>query len=136
MIEPMLQFDRQCELALEMYKKAFGAEVAFLMRFSDAKPQDRPVCYNAERDADLIFHAQMKLGGKRVLLCDNLFNTLPRGHTVGLVVMLETAEDVKAAFDILADGATIVSPISSATFTAAAGSLVDKFGIFWDLMVG
>jgi len=135
-IEPMLQFDRQCEQALEMYKEAFGAEITYLGRYSEADPKDRPPNYNeANGDGDLIFHAQMMIGGRRILMCDNLFNTLPRGHSVGLVVTFKDAEDVKAAFDVLADGATIISPISSTTFTPACGSLVDKFGIFWDLMV-
>jgi len=133
-LEPMLQFDRECEQALEMYMQAFGATVTYMGRFKDADPKDRPPCYNEEKDAHLIYHAQMMIGGKRILLCDNLFNNLPRGHSVAMVALFSTADEVKTAYSILAEGGTIVSPITSTTFTSACGTLVDKFGICWDIM--
>jgi len=133
-IEPLFQFDRQCEQAIELYKRAFGAEVIYLGRYGDADPQDRPAKYN-EDDTNLIFHAQMRIGNQRIMLADNLFNDLPRGHSVYPVIQFKTDEEVKAAFDVLSDGATIINPISSTTYSSACGSLVDKYGIFWDLMV-
>lgn len=132
-IEPMFTFDRQCEQALELYKKAFGAKVTVLMRFSDANPQDLPPAYNAEKDVNLVFHAQMMIGEQRILLCDNLFNDLPRGTSVYPVMTFETADEVTAAYNALAEDATIINPPTEATYTFAA-SLVDKFGIHWDLM--
>lgn len=133
--EIMLTFDGQCEQAIELYKKAFGAKVAVFMRYSDAGPQDRPAKYDKEKDADLVFHAQMMVGNQRVLLCDNLFNDLPRGHSAYPVMTFKTAGEVKAAYDVLAEEARIVSPLNSTTYSAATASLVDKFGVFWDLMV-
>ncbi|MCL2199262.1 MAG: VOC family protein [Defluviitaleaceae bacterium] len=132
-IEPMLTFDRQCEEAIEMYKKAFGAEVVVFMRFSEADPKDWKS--DNEDDKKLIYHAQLNIGGQRLLLCDNLFNDLPRGHSVYPVMSFKTAEEVRAAYDVLVDGATIISPLGKTTYSAAVATLVDKFGIHWDLMV-
>jgi len=133
-IEQMLQFDRQCEQAIEIYKKAFGGEVIAFMRFSDANPKDLPPGYDAEKDANLIFHAQMMFGEQRILLCDNLFNKLPRGHSVYPVACFKTACEVKAAYEVMADGATILTPLSKTTYSDCVASLVDRFGIHWDLM--
>ena len=135
LIEPMFTFDRQCEEAIELYKKAFGAKVMVLMRYSEANPKDLPSKYNAEKDSNLIFHAQLMIGSQRILLCDNLFNDLARGHTVYPVMTVKTAEEVKAAYDILADGATVISPLGSTTYSASCAALIDKFGVHWDLMV-
>ena len=130
---PLFQFDRQCEEAIELYKKAFGAKVDVFMRFSDANPQDWS-CDNAD-DKNLIYHAQMTIGDRRIILCDNLFNNLPRGHSIYPVMTFKNADEVKAAYNVLADGATIVSPMTGTTYSNCTVSLVDKFGIFWDLMV-
>jgi hypothetical protein len=35
-VEPYLSFDGRCEEALEFYRKALGAEILMLMRFSDS----------------------------------------------------------------------------------------------------
>jgi PhnB protein len=136
LIEPMFQFDRQCEQAIELYKKAFGAKVAAFIRYADADPKDRPPKYDNEKDANLVYHAQLIIGNRRILLCDNLFNDLPRGHSVYPVIMVKTADEVKSAYNVLLDGAEIITPMVSTTYSACVVSLVDKFGIFWDLMVG
>ncbi|MCL2349934.1 MAG: VOC family protein [Defluviitaleaceae bacterium] len=134
-VEFMMQFDRQCEEALGMYERAFGAKRILLMRFAEAAAKDLPPKYDAACDKDLIFHAQMEIGGRRVMMCDNLFNDMPRGHSVYPVLTFKTDDEVRAAFGVLSEEATIVSPLHSTTYSSCVGSLVDKFGIFWDLMV-
>jgi len=129
---PLFQFDKQCEEAIELYKKAFNAEVTTFVRFSDSANQDWSAF--SEDEKELIYHAQMQIGNQRIILCDNLFTDLPRGHTIYPVITFETADEVKAAYDVLADGATIISPIRSTTYSACVVSFVDKFGIQWDLM--
>jgi len=132
LVEPMFQFDGQCEHAIELYKKAFGAKVIKSMRFSDADPQDWSS--NNEDDQNLIYHAQLMIGSQRIFLCDNLFYDLPRGHSVYPVITFKTADEVKAAYDVLVEGATIITPIGKTTYSACVANLVDKFGIHWDLM--
>ncbi|MCL2573031.1 MAG: hypothetical protein FWE34_00590 [Defluviitaleaceae bacterium] len=61
LIEPLLQFNRQCEQAIELYEKAFGAEPTYLSRYSDANPQDLPPNADIKKDMDLIFHSQMMM---------------------------------------------------------------------------
>ncbi|MCL2839702.1 MAG: VOC family protein [Defluviitaleaceae bacterium] len=130
-VEPMIQFDGDCEEAIEVYQKAFGAKLIHFMRFSEADPQD---WQSVEDTKDLVYHAQIMIGSQRILLCDNLFNDLPRGHSVYPVITFKTVDEVKAAYNILADGATIKTPLGKTTYSACIGSLVDKFGIHWDLM--
>ena len=134
-IEPMLQFNGQCADAIELYKKAFGAELAYLGTYASANPKDLPPKYNPANDANLVYHAQLMIGSQRVMLCDNLFNDQPAGHTVYPVIQFKTAARVMAAYEILKDGAAIVGPPAATTYSECCCSLVDKFGIFWDLMV-
>ncbi|MCL2621247.1 MAG: pyridoxamine 5'-phosphate oxidase family protein [Defluviitaleaceae bacterium] len=132
-IEPMLQFEGNCEEALEAYKKAFGAKMPVFMRYSDANPGDYPTI--EENQKNWVYHAQLIIGDKRIMLCDNLFNDLPRGHSVYPVVCFKTTEEAKTAFDILSKDATIITQPTSKTYSPYVATLVDKFGIHWDLMV-
>jgi len=134
-IEPMLQFNRQCTEAIELYKKAFGAEVVYLGSYASANPKDLPPKYNPQTDANLVYHAQLMIGSQRIMLCDNLFNDTQPGHTVYPVMQFKTAAEVKSAFEIMKDGATIVNSPYSTTYCECCCTLVDKFGVFWDLMV-
>lgn len=135
-IEPMFTFDRQCEQAIELYKKAFGARIISFMRYSDADPKDLPAKFDADKDLNLVYNAQIMIGNQRVMLCDNLYiKDLPRGNSVYPVMIVKTANEVKTAYDVLVDGATITTPIGSTTYSESCVSLVDKFGIHWDLMV-
>jgi len=44
------------------------------------------------------------------------------------------AEDVKKAYAIMADGAAIVHPMKSTTYSSCFVSFVDRFGMRWELM--
>lgn len=130
-IAPMLSFERQCEEAVELYKKAFGAKILCLRRYADA-PDDLPNKYNAAKDAELIYYAEIKIGGQRIMLCDNLFSDLPKGHTINLVVMYDTFDEAKTAYDIMIDGATNLIPLTADSLSC---DFVDKYGIAWCIMV-
>ena len=66
-----------------------------------------------------------------MLLCDNLFNNLPRGHSTSFVVMFNHIDELKIVYDVLAEGAAILNPSGE----EPGGPIIDKFGIHWDLMV-
>ena len=132
-VEILLQFDRQCEEAIAVYQKAFDAELKALHRFADANPSDWQ-CENDE-DKNLIYHAQIMIGESRILMCDNLFTDLPRGHSVHPVIIFKRADELRKAYEVLADGANVINAPKSTTYSECVATLVDKFGIYWDLMV-
>ena len=55
-IEPLLYFDRQCEEAIELYKKAFDAKLTYLERYSDVSETGLPSKFDAKKDSELIYH--------------------------------------------------------------------------------
>ena len=46
----------------------------------------------------------------------------------------QAMELYKQAFDLMADGATIIYPIQATEYSSCFVSLVDKFGMRWELM--
>ena len=134
-IEPLLLFESNCEEAIEIYKQAFDAEVAVMMRYSDADLSDAEFQITDESKKNLIYHAQLDFNGQRIILADNLFDKQPRGHTIYLGAFFKTEEAVRHAYKILSTNATVLSEPKTLSYTPCVAGLIDKFGIRWDLMV-
>jgi len=126
-VSPFLTFKGQCVQAMELYEKALKAKVTYKANYPD------------ESKGDLIYHAQMKIGKQLIMLCDGDDTTLgggkeQRASEVCLCAEFDTPEEVKAAFDIMSEGAKIIEPFSSASYSKSFVFLEDKFGIRWWLM--
>jgi PhnB protein len=138
-IEPILIFAGQASQALEMYRKAFGAEVKVKMLYSDADPKDY-IC--KEEEKNFIYHSQLKIGKQIIMIADdsggslgNDANSKP-AFAIDLVVQFATDDELKAAYDVLSDGATITAPLCSQTYCSLACALTDRYGGRWQLMSG
>ena len=134
-IEPLLLFENNCEAAIKVYQEAFNAELAVMMRYRDANTDNAEFVLKNESEKELIYHAQLDFNGQRIILADNLFDKQPRGHTIYLGAFFKTEAAVRRAFEILSDGATILSVPKSLDYTPCVAGLIDRFGIRWDLMV-
>ena len=139
-ITPALGFRGNCTEAIALYEKAFDATLVTKMLYSDADAEDF-IC--KEEEKDFIFYAEMVIGNQLISLGDDTNSTL--GDTkfgvaspTSLLIEFETIEALKAAYALLSDGANIITPMSDdgTTYCDAYVSLVDKFGIHWDLMSG
>jgi len=135
-VAPFLPFYGQCANAIALYEKAFGAKVIELLRYSDANPKDRDKEGIAESDTDknLVYHAQIKIGNQRIRMWDAAGDGSPKEPSMSILVTFETADAVKAAHEIMSEGATIVDPMCSTTYSSCCVSLIDKFGVHWWLM--
>lgn len=129
---PNFHFRCQCMQAIELYRQAFGAKVKELLCNSDANPQDYQV--KDESHKDLVYHAEIYIGNQRMFLSDLLDDTIPAGNTLSLVVTFETTADVMKAYEIIKDGAILITPMTNTTYSSCFVSLIDKFGMRWELM--
>ena len=55
---------------------------------------------------------------------------------ISLLIEFETMDELNAAYKIISNGAKIVTPLNDTSYCDGYVSLVDKFGIHWDLMGG
>lgn len=131
-VTPNFHFRGQCRQAIELYKKAFDAKVKVLLCNSDANPQDY-VNKDASQN-DLVYHAEIYIGRQRIILSDAPDDSHSNGNPLSLLITFETAGDVKKAYEVIADGGTIIHPMQSTTYSSCFISLVDKFGMRWELM--
>ena len=130
-ITPNLHMNGNAKEAIAFYRQVLDAEIFSLYCQSDANPADftaRP------GETDLVYHAEISIGGQRVMLTDDTAPFPPKGHTLSLVVTFDTAAQVKQAYSAFADGCQIVSPLQKTSYSSCFVSLIDKFGVRWELM--
>lgn len=137
-IEPILIFSGQANQAIELYEKAFGARIIEKLLYSDANPQD---WQSKGEDKDLVYHSQIKIGDQIIMVADDceavqngVVANLGNAFLIDLLVQFDSDEELKAAYAILSENATITSPLMGQTYCSLTCALIDKFGGRWQLM--
>ncbi|NLG90064.1 MAG: VOC family protein [Clostridiaceae bacterium] len=131
-VTPNFHFPGNCMEAIELYKKVFGAKVLCVLKSKDANPAD----YTPdEKYSEHVYHAEIMIGETRIMMSDITDNKdHTPGNSLSLVVTFDTADEVKKAYNLLKNGAVIISPMRSTTYSSCFVSLIDKFGMRWELM--
>ena len=132
-IVPNLHFNGNCEEAMALYERAFGAKRTVFLRYQEADPQDFDQSEN-EAFRDYVYHAELLIGSQRIMLTDHL-EALPAGINVSLLVSFDHIDLLMKAYAALKDGAKILSPLTQTTYSTGFVSLVDKYGVRWELMI-
>ena len=133
-VMPNLHFNGNCKQAIELYKKAYGAEIKALLHYADANPQD--FIMSDENHGDLVYHSELMIGNHKLMLNDTIDEDFQMGNSLSLLVHFDTEDECMEAYKIMADGVVILSPMESQTYCACFASLIDKYGVQWELMAG
>jgi PhnB protein len=132
-VTPTFNFNGQCEEAIKLYEKAFGATTKTLLRYSDAKLEDFDAPLT-DVQKNMIYHAEVYIGEQRIMFSDILEFDLPKSVSLFFTVTFDDPEDVKKAYEVLKDGCTIIYPIQSTTYSSCMVVLIDKFGFRWGII--
>lgn len=129
MLGHYLLFNRNCEEALKVYEKAFGAKVAGMQKYKDIPNPGFPV---EEKDLELVLHSQIVIDGTEIMCADSgQGQPLVSGNNMYITLTTGNEEMIKQAWDILKDGGNIYLELSPTFFAKLHGHLQDKFGINW-----
>lgn len=109
-LEPYLFFGGRCEEALALYREALGAELEMMMHFRQS-PQPIPPGMLPAGFEDKVMHASVRIGGARVLASDGC-EVGGRFGGFSLSVSLPDAEAVRRAFEGLAVGGSVQTPLA------------------------
>ena len=132
-INNYLFFSGNCENALNFYTEKLGANIHFLMRFSDS-PEPLPADLSAPDYQNKIMHAEFTIGNTRFLTSDGCGDgTNMSGFSLALT--LETPEEVNKVFSALAKDGTVNMPLAKTFWSPLYGQVTDKFGVDWMVML-
>lgn len=116
-LTPNLHLDGCCREAIALYERALGARVRQII----GEP------------GGPVWHAEIAIAGQRVLMNDADPGGAPR-HAASLVVTCDSEAQVRAACALLAGGGRVLDPLQRTEYSACFVSLVDRYGMRWELM--
>ena len=132
-VQPYLFFDGRCEEAAEFYKKAIGAEVAMMMRYRDS-PDPHPPGMVPPGYENKIMHMSLQIGDSTVMAADDCPGH-PSFQGFSLTLTAKDAAEAERRFGALADGGSVLMPLTTTFFASKFGMLADRFGVRWMVLV-
>ena len=128
---PTMNFNGQCREAMEMYRKVFGGKVTALLTYSEAND----LAYTlTEEQKNWIYHGELTFCDQRIIMSDHVDMQFETCYTNFLTVMMDTKEQVTAAWETMKEGSTVIYPLGSTFYSSARVVFVDRFGIRWGIM--
>ena len=109
--------------AVDFYCKAFNAESR---------------CYKAADDDDFYAHAEIYINDQTILgISDTAYydTEFPKGKNMEFWLIFDDEQSLRAAYDVLQDGAEIHQPLAPCEWSKAMAALTDKYGINWLLNI-
>jgi PhnB protein len=124
-LEPYLFFQGDCREAMEFYKSVFGGELT--MQTMGEVPGDMP---GKEERKDEIMHAKLS-GGMATFMASDSTQASPSAAKIELSLNGSGEDALRTAFDKLANGGNVRTPLERMFWGDVFGALTDKYGIDW-----
>lgn len=103
--------------AVELYQKVFGLELGYHVKNPDGS----------------YFHSELYKNGECFLSVVEASRNNAGESLVQLGYEFDSPEEVHLAYDMLKEGGTIDMPVGELPWSPCAGSVIDRFGIWWYL---
>lgn len=120
-----LGFDGKAQEAMTFYQSVFGGELN-VMHVSDT-----PMCDSMPGDMHgLVMHSSLTTPQWTIMGTD----MRPSGEPVGsasVATTWESESELKAAFDKMKDGGTVIEDVGPAFWGGSFGCLKDRYGVTW-----
>jgi PhnB protein len=129
-IQPYLFFEGRTEEAIEFYKKAVGAKVEMLMRYSEA-PDKPPPGMIPPGSENKVMHSSLKIGDATVLASDGKCSGKTDFDGFSLTLVVDSEAEAERRFKALGEGGKVTAPLSKTFFASRFGMLEDRFGVGW-----
>jgi PhnB protein len=128
-ITPYLDFAGRCEEAIEYYRKHLGAEVEVVMHFNQSPDAPPPGMLQAGFE-NKVMHASFRIHGNLVMATDG-GNDQSKFDGFRLALSVPTEAEAHSAFNALADGGSVMMPLTKTFWSPLFGMLTDRFGLGW-----
>jgi len=131
-VQAFVNFNGNCREAVEFYAQVFGTEQPQIMTFGDTPPS--PEFPLPEEAKKLVMYTQLNINGSNVMFSDT-FPGMPYtvGNNISLTIVSKDMDQIKSLFNKLKEGGTVGMDIQETFWSKCYGTMVDKFGIPWQL---
>lgn len=126
-INPYLNFNGDCEEALQFYQKALGANVHALMRWGDMPDADLP-----PEAASKVMYARLEVGGGAIELSDAPPGmTMEFGSAHMINIHIDEPDDVDRFYAALVEGGQSFMAPQNTFWGARYAHCADRYGVQW-----
>ena len=123
---PYLNFEGQCEEAMNFYKECVEGSIGEYSRFSDS-PQQAPEEYKNK-----IMHVEFRFDDNTIMAADVMPGyKLKKGNNMNLNLAMEDPEKMAKWFNNLAVGGIVLMDLQDTFWGARFGMVEDKYGVVW-----
>jgi PhnB protein len=129
-VQPYLSFEGRAEEAIEFYKRALGAKVTMLMRFSET-PDKPPPGMIPPGSEQKVMHSAMTIGDSVVMATDGYCTGTSKFEGISLSLNAKDDAEASRLFENLADGGEVTMPLNKTFFASSFGMVKDRFGVAW-----
>jgi PhnB protein len=128
-INPYLNFNGNCEEAMNFYKSAFNGQfMGEIMRYGGTEMQHDP------KEANKVMHSTLDIGNGSYLMGSDVPSQYPRpnfGTAVQIAIHPASEEEANSIFKNLSAGGKVLMPLEKTFWGALFGTLEDKYGVQW-----
>ena len=132
-IQPYLSFNGNCQEAVEFYADVFGTDIPEIILFGDRLPE--PEAVEQDRSDKVVIRADLESDDTRMRLSSAPPKKSPDIHKdkMTLVIFSDDLDEIKILYYKLKEGGTVEMELQETFWSKVYGSLVDKFGVVWQL---
>ena len=129
-VQPYISFNGNCQEAVEFYADVFGTDQAEIILFDETLPE----LGNPDPAEKVTIRADLETDELRVSLSD-IPSKSPdnQKEKMTLVIFSDDLDEIKGLYYKLKDGGTVETELQETFWSKVYGSLVDKFGVNWQL---
>ena len=124
-VQPYLNFNGNCEEAINFYKDVLGGELLFIQRYGESPMKGMG-------DDKNVMHCTLKIGDTHIMASDNPpGQPASTGSNISLAIGMNDPAKAEKMFEKLADGGSVTMPMQQTFWAERFGMLTDKYGINW-----
>ena len=128
-VQAYVNFDKQCEEAVNFYSKVFETPVVELIRYGDMPNPDYPM---DEAASNLLMHAELEIEGDVVMFGDYYPGMeIIVGNNISLTVVTDDPNKTRRYYELLKEGGTVEMELQETFWSPLYASIIDRFGIYW-----
>jgi len=125
-LHPYFIFNGEAREAITFYANALGITHGKINTYGDSPMPHEP------HQKDWVIHVELLFKGKTLaMFADSADTPLRANPNIHISLNYSDLEEMKVAFERLAEGGKITMPLEKQFWNATYGQLVDRFGLHW-----
>lgn len=125
---PYLNFEGNCNEAMNFYKECLGGELAIQTVAESPMASQMP-----PEMKDFVLHARLEKGNIIIMASDAKDKNMTRGDMLTLMIQCDSEEEINSYFSKLSADGAVNMPLAKQFWGATYGQLKDKYGVLWAL---